>query len=730
MARIPALEDILLSVHQCLGLEAGTAPHALLLSDWDLTLARFRDREEGFEQDLFSAFGLAGQARRDAERHAREWRAFYREMATKTGTGDASERQVLWHLLAYVYVPTLAYRLALWRLAVAKTAPAGAAAPTADDDWFFRTRLFQRGSERLSAWLNDNAEAAPGLIEQMATIFRQVTRLTLTAAEGAATEEERDARLEALIPAGDRDDILLAIVPSRRETAARDLAALLTARFAALTPESPLEDLIALDDAQAAAVAERRQLAAGGPMEQQQKLADLRSRVFRASPWRTLQAESDFSLVAGLAAQQDLPEKIRSVALDRMVELAKTPAETLQAIAVRLGVLLDGEQKNRPKDAQRQIQALLDEAADTGTAAGSRQAELLRFRARHRLMQNDLSGTCDDYRAALRLCEGGSYGELHPRIAQEGLAVDVVAHGMHPAEQAACLRTLMDAGLIAGDTPSLSDAAEQAERFFWKALYQPYPGIARIEHIDDKGYKAIFDEIFRRIRQDDWTGLRVWLDRQDARIGKAGAHRDSLLLRLLKYMDQFQQMFLGQRALESRVAPQLGTLFEDIRQAARIILERWPEQAHIADVLGRTPLMLATEKGEAALTGLLAPLSEIDAQDCLGRTALHMAAASPSTECVELLAQHRPDASRVTIGNANTALHTAVAFGTPAVVAQMVRAFPALATVANAVGQTPLDLARQLRETYADWTAIVRKRQLSVGSEADYARIIQILTQP
>ena len=62
-----------------------------------------------------------------------------------------------------------------------------------------------------------------------------------------------------------------------------------------------------------------------------------------------------------------------------------------------------------------------------------------------------------------------------------------------------------------------------------------------------------------------------------------------------------------------------------MRRAISFIIEAWPSQAGVADIKGQTPLMLAASEGDAELVNLLAPVSDINAQDYLGKTALHAA---------------------------------------------------------------------------------------------------------
>jgi ankyrin repeat protein len=86
-----------------------------------------------------------------------------------------------------------------------------------------------------------------------------------------------------------------------------------------------------------------------------------------------------------------------------------------------------------------------------------------------------------------------------------------------------------------------------------------------------------------------------------------------------------------------------------------------------------------------------------------------------------------PDVAKVTEGEEQTALHTAVRFGQPDCVLLILNAFPSLASQANAAGQTPLDMARDLLENSVAWHAYMHKENRRTGSNEDFEKIIAAL---
>jgi hypothetical protein len=157
------------------------------------------------------------------------------------------------------------------------------------------------------------------------------------------------------------------------------------------------------------------------------------------------------------------------------------------------------------------------------------------------------------------------------------------------------------------------------------------------------------------------------------------------------------------------------------------LLEAWPEQAKIADFKGQTPLMMAADNGDVELTEVLLPISDVDGQDYLGRTALHFAVAGRSPKCVALVLDRNPDVNKVVVHEENTALHTAVRFGVPESVRLIVDEFPGLASKANAAGDIPLDMARDILEDYQGFLAFMTKQRRKTGSRENFESIFNLL---
>ncbi len=117
MARIPTFEEILLEINQSLGLDRPQSKYIYQFSDLGLPLEKHSEMGSEILASILSALDLDEQARQHIVLNIEEWTGFHKAVELQTWTGNASQQQVLWHLLAYSYVPGLARRIAFWSLA-------------------------------------------------------------------------------------------------------------------------------------------------------------------------------------------------------------------------------------------------------------------------------------------------------------------------------------------------------------------------------------------------------------------------------------------------------------------------------------------------------------------------------------------------------------------------------------------------------------------------------------
>lgn len=133
MALIPSFENLLLEIHKGLGLKRDDRKKKF--SEQKGRLKNHTEMAAKLISEIFSALDMDEQACKDAFGNLLEWANFHQAVEQRTWTGNASKQQVLWHLLAYSYVPAAARRLAFWSMAGAQQRPFDAGMP-GGEFWF------------------------------------------------------------------------------------------------------------------------------------------------------------------------------------------------------------------------------------------------------------------------------------------------------------------------------------------------------------------------------------------------------------------------------------------------------------------------------------------------------------------------------------------------------------------------------------------------------------------
>lgn len=107
MASIPSLELTLLQVHQSLGLERPQSKPIKQFTELGMQSDRHREISEQLVDGIALALDLDKRLLHDIGANLASMAAFYKGLTLQTWTGNASQQQILWHLFAYFYVPTL-----------------------------------------------------------------------------------------------------------------------------------------------------------------------------------------------------------------------------------------------------------------------------------------------------------------------------------------------------------------------------------------------------------------------------------------------------------------------------------------------------------------------------------------------------------------------------------------------------------------------------------------------
>lgn len=118
MAHIPSLEETLSQIRQSMGLDRHKQEKRF--SDFELKLENHTEIATYIIIELFTVLNMDMSACEDAFTALMEWANFQKGLELNIWTGNASQQQVVWHLLAYSYTPGFARRLAFWSMANTK----------------------------------------------------------------------------------------------------------------------------------------------------------------------------------------------------------------------------------------------------------------------------------------------------------------------------------------------------------------------------------------------------------------------------------------------------------------------------------------------------------------------------------------------------------------------------------------------------------------------------------
>lgn len=127
MSTLPLVEAILLEVHQSLGCTSYPTTKKNKFATGQDSLAAHKATGEKILHAIFDALDMDPRARLDAIDNLTEFGNAYKYLELHTWTFAADERQILWMLLGYFYMPGLARRAAFWNLeeALDKGMPGG-----------------------------------------------------------------------------------------------------------------------------------------------------------------------------------------------------------------------------------------------------------------------------------------------------------------------------------------------------------------------------------------------------------------------------------------------------------------------------------------------------------------------------------------------------------------------------------------------------------------------------
>lgn len=600
-------------------------------------------------------------------------------------------------------------------------------------------RMVQDGYIRLLNTLcpgTDPLCAAPqqNKLLQLVALYKGVYNLTIDAWRhchhlGEAAENQW---FDEHLPPWDKHSLLLSITPSLRHMGNQVLAQWLTRQFFDMQPGAPLEDCFPLDAAQAPAITQSKLDRIRAFDDEIARTNQLVERIKTSSPWRTLQGEASFWVVAQVAQNPAISPLARQTATQRLRELASTPAQTVQAVMLELDAYLNAEKRHRPKDVKARVEALLAEAeASEGYALWK--APLLQYKAKHLLACNDFASAERCFKDAL---EGGrerNYGPFVGEAGRDGLACAVANQRLLPDNHNPYYRAILQGDVVdcSDGIPSMQDVARQAAEYFWSTLYKPYPGVEAEQRRSLQDIQNIVRGVMPLLNAGDQTGMQKWVKSQRKVLVSRlpGVEGNSVLMALLKIRHLFQAVPQG--ALPEQQADAWHAMLQNWRWLiGHIAQQATPKQLDLQDLKGQTPLMLMAEAGDAELVAVLLQAgANPDLQDIRGMTALHSACQSHNDACVDALLDH-PCQWAITTHEKRSALHTASWAGHVHAVKRLSQLAPALVNERDIHGHTPLEMAEDLLEHPAHLQALSEERARSGGrcaSKSELQEIVHVL---
>lgn len=598
-------------------------------------------------------------------------------------------------------------------------------------------RMVQDGYRRLLEFLCPDVDKCctdpqRNKLLQISAIFKLSYNLTIAARETCDTEEEEDAWFEAQLRLLHSAELFLAVLPSNKGLAYRELASMLTRRFATLANDAPLDDLFGLDE-RSARPTERTIRRLQKEAADDRRYARLVERVRGSSPWRALQEEDDYWVVRRVAQNASLPTRARQTAVERMRELSTTPQQALGTITIELAMLLNARRQERPRDAQPRVAALLKRAREFPEHS-QWDAPLFQYEAKHLLAQNDFEGAEKLFRKALETSSERNFGQLRGEVARDAFATEVANHKLIPGNHEKYYRNMLAYGMLEGGEPTLEDTAVGVADYFWRDLYKPYPEVERVRPVVAAEAECLIRETFPLVSDGDWDGLRGWLERHSRRFQKSlrEVRGDTVLMAWLKA----RHALAGVRPNNEVMTPphpdaelaKFRNVLANWNKAIALLVRSWPRQVNVADFKGQTPLMLVADAGDDTLTRVFIEAgADVNAQDYRGRTALHAAVASRSEHCVAAILASNSDVRKATIPDQQTVLHTAVRMGQPTILKMVLERDPGLRLQENADHQTPLALAEDILADLPMFQTAMAREQRRIGTPNDYDMIRSML---
>lgn len=571
-------------------------------------------------------------------------------------------------------------------------------------------RMVQDGYARILKFLCPGmdrlcADPKENKVLQLINIYKFVYNLTVEAWRncGELGEYAENVWFEKHLPELDKEGLYLSILPSRYETSNYEVAHLLTRHFYETRPGEELEDHVGYDGESFASVTMRNVDRIKTFFDEQESISSLTKRIKRKAPEPILQSENRYWVMSQVAGCPHLRPRAKMAAVQRIRELASTPAEIIQAICIELGSYLNDDRKYKKKDTQFKVQTLIEEA-ESNEAYGLWRAAILQYKAKHLLAQNDFVGALKLFREALEAAKERNFGTLRGEVARDCFAVELANKKLTVNNHEKYYREMLAGGILEENEqfPPVEEVARSIFTYFWESLYRTYQGVPKERPRSLKMFEKMSKDLIGLFIRGDRSAWRTWI-KANAKVLKSNlpdVEGNTVLILLIKMHRSFMK---GLPQLQRMVPPHLSAdqqrfeaMLEHWRQFLEEMVETAPKQLNIRDLKGQTPLMLVAEDGDAGLVqAMLKAGADPDTQDWRGITALHSAVKSYDNICVDALLDHPCSLSMRTLAG-HSPLHVASWSANMHAVERLLKLAPELVWQCNEEGMTPLELVKVL----------------------------------
>lgn len=450
------------------------------------------------------------------------------------------------------------------------------------------------------------------------------------------------------------------------------------------------------------------------------------------TPFKQLQKIDDFEVILAAKNYNYSNKRIKNYILQRLIELERTPSQSMQRIIYEL----DEKLNHQTYDSKTESYAseLIKEAKDS-IEYEYWKAKILQLEAVHFIGQNKLYEAEKNLNLAIEECKNYSFGNLRGVLAKDAFSLAIANQKLIPNNHEKYFRDMLNWGSLGLNKTKFGivdifDISRELHEYFWTEMYKCYPNYIPLFASSVRDFKSFIFDLMPHIKNR--TPIDNVLKKHKALKNKQLKYpqSDSILFLLMKisyHILTTLRSFKGLVPVKERT--EIKTLFQGQIEAVREIIKLWPEIVNLSDFKQQTPLMIAANNSDyETVDVLLKANADPNRQDLKGRTALHSAAARRCIKSAQLLINNGVDAEITTCEGA-TALHTAVRVGDIPIAKLLIEKRPELLLIRDLNGQLPEQLASDIAESsdlYEYLTSYLLSEGREVVSHNTYKNLLKI----